>query len=296
MKKHRENRNRILLPVACGVPTRTSLKGIKDHKPLVSAKISDFFLRPKQYLLRNILKTHWEIFLSIYKHNKKQRAFGYEEGSQGKKIFYLEKEKCCPYNYLILAKLVDLIGDTQSVQNRVRSLIKIHTKHLDLEKLFQVKFSKNSIFFSWMSDFWIEQIYQFIKRTRSFLGQSKFISSRGPVWGKKNNLDIRKNGHFLFLKCQDFLILQWYQNKIHAWSNQILEKNNETQLDKNFNRISIHSHISSFSERIDKPISCLQNGTSIPHQKLMNSKSFEKKIHALPQFPKGIKQRYVRLI
>jgi hypothetical protein len=64
------------------------------------------------------------------------------------KFFYFKQENCCFFNYLILAKLCDLLGSIRiTLYNRVRTLIKIYTKFLELEKLFQIKVSKNSLFY-----------------------------------------------------------------------------------------------------------------------------------------------------
>lgn len=335
MKKHRENR------ISCD-PTGS----------FATAKIS--ILLSKHNYLTDILKTNWEKFLSTYQYSKKkqpkgaacgglphwkqsigeqleqkyhrhmllQSPKGRPKGDEGKEIFYLKKEKFCHYNYFILAKLVDLIGAAAGGDNRVRKLIKITTKYLDLEKLFQITVSKNSLFLSWISYLLIGQIYQFIKKTSAFLYKSKLISTLGTVWGKKNKLEIQNKGNVLFLKCQDFLLLKWYENKIHAWSYLVLE-GKETIFNQNYNRVSANSNINSILGNTDKHICYLQDETSSTHQKLM--RCFDEKMPKppdlrrkrgegrpkgtgegaslekdLPEVPKGVvdtrRERYLRLI
>ena len=331
MKKHRENIIRIF---PTGFPTGPSA--------LTTSKLSKIFFISKQNILKDILKNHWEHFLSTYQYNKKKKSFGCltallrwkepqenfneqkdhrhlflqhpKEGPLDNKIFfYFKKEKFCHSNYFVLAKLGDLIGNTQNLQNRVRKLIKIHTKYLELEKLFQIKVAKKSLFLCWISYLLIEQIYQFIKMTNSFLCKFQLISSLGPVWEKKKKLEIQNNGNFLFLKCQDFLILKWYQNKIHAWCYQVLVKKKETLLNpKDYKKISATSYINSILGKYDKLICYPQDETSSAHENLMKIKCFDKKRpmpistlkimdgssleNNLPEVSKELKKRYLRLI
>jgi hypothetical protein len=194
-----------------------------------------------------------------------------------KSFFYLKKEKFSQYNYLILANLVDYLGDTQIVQSRVRNFIKIQTKYLELEKLFQIKIFKNSIFLSWISYLLIEQIDQFIKMTSSFLRQFQFISLLGPLWKKKMKIEIQNTGNFLSLTYQDFLMLKWYQKKIHTWFYQVLIKTKETKINQSFNKIFKQSPISSVIEMGNKLIYDPQNEINNTFQTLEQKKKIAKK-------------------
>ena len=426
---------RLPIPRGQWVPPRAALLA-EGGGPSGSAKVSNFFLLKKSLrLLRNILKNHWEIYLLTYQYSKKKIPRGSSllslEISRNSKVqriqgskrtrapyfFYFKKEKFVHYNYLIIAKLVDLIGDKQRVQNKVRNLIKLHTKHVEVKKRFQINVSKNSIFLCWISYLLIEQIYHFIQMTNFFLCKSKLLSplaylhrgpirpsriptsltgSRGlmvPTGGslgaqspkedpgregpekefrkqenpkeqqtlplklpskegppsgispyadssssgtigireKKKKLEIQNNENFWFFKCQDFLMLKWYQKQISAWfslwdpKDQVLAKSKETFFNKTDNRISVLSHIWSFQRKVPLgmgTISCSQNETSNIHQKFMISKKVENKklskILSLRRWSsshpgaygqkdrwckrgsltlnKGLKQRYLRVI
>ena len=295
MKKHREN---------------IIQRALAPTELLATAKLSKKFFILKQKFLKVILTIHWEMFLSTYQYSKKKQSFGYfsqfsclfepissslneqkydrhmliqntEEGTSvgpsGPTGFF-KKENFCHYNFLILAKLMDLIGNTQNLQNKVRKIIKIHTKYLDLEKLFHIKVSKNSLFLYWISFLLSDQFYHFLKKTNAFLYKSKLQAPLGPVWGKKNKLEIQNNGNFLFLKCHDFLILKWYQNKIRAWSSQVLVKSKETIFNPKSNKISANSHITSILGKDDKVRQdYLPNETSSTHQKLIKINCFDEK-------------------
>lgn len=177
-----------------------------------STKLSDFCFLSKQLLLKDLLKKHWDHFLLNYKYSKRimgnfllrNAQIGFfttpslgESEHKKTSFFSFKKEKFCHYNYLILAKLIDLIGNTQSVQNRIQKIVKIHTNYLELEKVFQIKFCKTSIFLSWISYLLSEQIFHFLKMNHSFLCKSKLLS-------KKNKLEIENNGNFLFFKVSRF--------------------------------------------------------------------------------------------
>ena len=162
---------------------------------------------------------------TIFSSETKENLYLKKKDVRERNFFYLKQEKFSSSNYFILAKIVDLIGAKHCVQNRFRQLIKINTKYLELEKLFQIKVFKNTFLLYWISYLLIEQIYQFIKMNSLFLYQAKGFAPFGPVWGKKNKIEIQNNENFFFLKCKDFLMLKWYQNKIHTWCEaQILNK------------------------------------------------------------------------
>jgi hypothetical protein len=298
-------------------------------------KVSKNFFLSKQNFLEDILKTHWEHFLSTYQYNKK-KSFGcfmallrrkqsirnfpehkypqhillqnQKDWTKGQFIFSFKKEKICHFNYLILAKLLDLLGNIQTVYTRVRQLIKINTKLLALEKLFQIKVSKNSLFLWWISYLLIDQTYQFLKKTSAFLCKSKLISPLGPLWEKKNKLEIQNTGNFLSIKCQDFLILKWYQNKIQTWSYQVLVPRKEILFHQNYNTISANSDMNIILGQNDKFLSYPKDETNINYQNLLQTKWFYEKIsmakipkrsslkNNLLEVSKGLKQRYFKLI
>ena len=319
MKKDRENIIRIF-------PTESFAR----------EKLPKNFFLAKQNFLEDILKTHWEHFLSTYQYSKKKKSFGclkallrwkqsignfpeqkysqhlllqsQKDWTKGKFLFYLKKEKNCHFNYLILAKLLDLLGNIQTLYNRIRQLIKIDTKFLELEKLFQIKISKNSLFFCWISYVVIEQIYQFLKKTSAFLCKSKLFSPLSPLWEKKNKLEIQNNGNFLSIKCQDSLILKWYQNKLQIWSYQVLVPSKEIIFNQNSNKISDTNYMNNILGQKDKFLCYPKYETNTNYQTLLKTKWFDEKRpmtkipkrtsleNNLPEVSKRLKQRYLRLI
>lgn len=86
------------------------------------------------------------------------------------------------------------------------------------------------------------------------------------------------------------MILQWYQNKIFTWYEQILNKNKEIRLNLNHNRVSVSSPVNSVFYLNEKHIWYPQDETNSTHYKLMRKKGFDEKSDNL------LKQRYVRLI
>lgn len=319
MKKDREN----IIPI---FPTESFTR----------AKLSKNFFFLKQNFLEDILETHWEKFLFTYQYSKKKKSFGsfsplrwkqsignlteqtypqhlflknQKEWTKDKNFFYFKQENCYIFNYLILAKLLDLLGSVRiTLYNRIRTLIKIYTKFLELEKLFQIKVSKKSLFLCWISYLLIEQLYKFLKKTNAFLGKSKLISPLSPLWEKKNKLEIQNNGNFLSVKCQDFLILKWYQNKIQTWSYQVFVPSKEIISNHNYNKILVNSHITNILEQDDKFLWYPQYKTLSNYQTLLQTKYFDEKIpmtnipkrisleNNLPGLSKELKQRYLRLI
>lgn len=319
MKKDRENIIRIF-------PTESFAR----------TKLSKNFFLSKQNFLEDILKTNWEHFLSTYQYNKKKsfcclmtllrrkQSLGnfpeqkypqhillqnQTDWTKDKFLFsFLKEKRNLSFNYLILAKLLDLLGNIQTLHNRVRQLIKIDTKFLELEKLFQIKVSKNSLFLWWISYLLIEQIYQFLKKTSAFLCKSKLISPLGPIWGKKNKLEIQNNGNFLSIKCQDFLILKWYQNKIQTWSYQVVVPTKEILFNQNYNKISATNYMNNILGQNNKFLCYSKDETNTNYQTLLKTKWFDEKMpmtkiskktsleNNLPEVSKGLTQRYLRLI
>jgi hypothetical protein len=317
-------------------------------------KLRIFFFISKKNLLRIKLKNYWEQFLSTYQlskkkilsrvsslpfvafedferrvahrclplqhWNKKTQRYSRENVSHPgsheghKSFFYLKKEKFSQYNYLILAKLMDCLGDTQIVQSKIRDFIKIQTKYLELEKVFQFKIFKNSIFFSWISYLLIEQIEKFIKMTTSFLCKFQYSSLLGPLWRNKIQIEIQNTGNFLFLTYKDFFMLKWYQKKIHTWFYQVLIKTKETTYGPhNSKKIFNHSHISSVIEMGKKLIYSPKNEISNTFQIVKQKRNFTEngkinnwspqesnkrleKISVRLQKTKNSKQRYFKLL
>lgn len=323
------------------------MKTYKKYKiePKATINFRIFFLITKKNLLRIRLKDYWEQFLSTYQLRKKKLLseisslpFGIFENFQRqrnshwfsscdlnkktnrsiienvqKSFFYFKKEKFFQYNYLILAKLVDCLGERQIVQSKIRDLTKIQTKYLDLEKFFQIKIFKNSIFFSWISYFLIEQIDKFIKMNTSFLRKFQYISLLGPLWRNKIKIEVQNTGTFLFLGYKDFLMVKWYQKKIHTWFYQVLMKNKEKKINHNSNQIFNHTHISSVSEMGNKFIYYPQNEINntfhtgkekknFPEKGKRNNSSLQESNKILEQISvrlqktKNSKQRYLKLL
>lgn len=239
----------------------------------------------------------------IFSYDTKENLSHKKKFLRERKFFYLKQEKFSSSNYFILAKIVDLLGVKHSVQNRLRQLIKINTKYLELEKLFQIKVFKDTFFLYWISYLLIDQIYQFIKMNSLFLYQAKFISPFGPVWGKKNKIEIQNNGNFLFLKCQDFIMLKWYQNKIHTWCEaQIFNKKTSfNQFNQGHLCVAPTSHIRTSLLgkgcvfEFTNTISYSQDETNPLFQTLHAMQSASGKMNNLTKVSNGLKQRYLRL-
>jgi hypothetical protein len=206
--------------------------------PYKGPKARSYGQWPKlQYFLKLKLTTQWENFLINYKDNNKFLPQAASSETRGAKLFFYKKEKFCEYNYFILAKLINFIGVTPILQNKVRQLVKIHNKHLELEKLLKIKLAKNSIFFYWISFVLMKQMYKFVKMYSSFLCKSNLIPTKNKLEIQNKASGYPEGRNFLFFKCPDFFMLKWYQNKINVWSFQVLcaPKSKETLNNKNNN-------------------------------------------------------------
>ena len=227
------------------------------------------------------LKNFWENYLFTYKISKRKATIfssavdTVERSTEKISISPLgsslrdhwrrdKKEKFCDINYLIIAKLIDLIGNNRILQNIVRKLVKIHNQQLELEKIFQLKLTKNSIFFCWIRFVLLEQMYKFLQTYSSFICKSNLIAN-------KNKVEIQGQ-KFVFFKCTDLMMVKWYQNKIKAWSFQVLSKKKEILNPKNHNTFSTLNQINTCS--FNKNIFSLQNETNSIHQKLFRTNSF----------------------
>jgi hypothetical protein len=94
----------------------------------------------------------------------------------------------------------------------------------------------------------------------------------------KDKLEIQNNGKFLSVKCQDFLILKWYQNKIQTWSYQVFVPSKEIISNHNYNKILVKSHINNILEQDDKFLWYPQYKTLSNYQTLLKTKYFDEKI------------------
>lgn len=278
-------------------------------------------------LIKNFLQNYWEIFLSTYQSSKKKlyfgttpMSFGFSKNLKGRvagdhdcllserihqqredtNFFYLKKETIFSSNFFILAKIVNLIGDTKIVQKIVRQLIKIQSKHLELEKLIKIKTFQNGFFFTWICYLLMEQFYQFIKNSSVFLYRAQFVSPFGSLWRNRNKIEnhtydrrpISQISPCFIFKCKDFLILKWYKNNIHKWIYQILDKNKKTNLNQNSKKSSAPNVIRSILGKIDKPIFYPQAETNSSHQNIIREKCVD--VNYLLSY--GLKQRYLKLI
>jgi len=299
------------------------------------AKFSKNFLLLKENVLVKILKNHWENFLSTYQYSKKKKSFGFfsllrwkqsishlseqkypqqvyvenkKKCTEEKKFFYFEKQKCCPFNYLLLAKLLDSLGTTQVLHNKVCKLIRLYLKFVELEKVFNILVSKESLFLGWISYLLIQEISQVIKKTILFFYNFKGISPLGPLWRKKNKLEIQNSENLLFVKSQDFLILKWYKNKMQTWSHQVLVPSKEVLYNQNYEKLLVKTHTNNIIGYNEKIHCYSKYKTNKNYQTLLKKQCFDEKLpltkisktnfleNNLISISKVLQQRYLKLL
>lgn len=287
-------------------------KGIKTFS--IKSLSSEMILKKKFLIktnyLRDLLKKNWENFLLTYQ-------FTAEKGSlatlKSTKFFYSKKEKNFQINYLVLAKLVDFLGNNQKVKNKLRTFIKTYLKYSEVQKVFGIDVFQKSIFSSWIADLWIHKIYNFIKITNSFLYKSNVLLFLKSILKKelKNSLHYlgQNNESFLFFKSKDFFILKWYQNRIDAWLYKVLNKGQETNLVHQFNKFVSTISTNNFFAKLDNLSHCRQDNedscvlkniqiqkTFITHQKREKKDFYNRKTQIRAKELKMVKQKYLLVI
>lgn len=287
-------------------------KGIKTFsiKSLSSEMIPKSFFLLKTNYLRDLLKKNWENFLLTYQSTQEKRSLATLKSTN---FFYSKKEKFFQTNYLVLAKLVDFLGNSQKVKNKLRKFIKTYLKYLEVEKLFGIEFFQKSFFSSWISDLLSHQIYHFIRITNSFLYKSNvlfFLRSIGKKELKISLRDLQQNNEsFLFFKSKDFLILKWYQNRIYAWLYKVLNKGQETNFVHQFNKLvstistnNVFAKLDNLSHcRQDEENSCVLKNIQIhktfsTYQKRNKKDFYNQKIQIQTKDLKKVKQKYLLVI
>jgi len=233
-------------------------KGIKNFSR--RSLLLSFENNPKRFLvsktnyLRDLLKRNWEIFLLIYQSTKEKMPLVPLKNTS---FFYSKQERFFDYNYLIIAKIIDLVGNIPKIKHQIRNLVQKYFQHFELEKFFRMKLFKNNIFLSWISDLLLQEILYFLKKTNLFFYQSRllfFFKSK-----LKSKVEFKTNKNLLVFQCSDFLSLKWYQSRINTWLFKILNKKQNTnfvhQLNKSATAISTNNVCNNFDNFLD----CLLN-------------------------------------
>jgi hypothetical protein len=156
------------------------------------------------------------------------------------KFFFFQEDKFSPFNFLIFSKLLDFLGNTPCIKTWIQTLLKLYNQYFELERFFpngpylphrgpverQSKSMNNTVPLLWIASLLIEQIYQFLTRTRPFFN---FLNISIPAWKRTAKKNLKIKWSWLFFKCSDLLLSKWYQNKIHEWASRVLAKNKKIQ-------------------------------------------------------------------
>lgn len=286
------------------------MKKVKEMEIRIQRQknLSSFF-STKQNLFEEYLKKNWKHFLSIYKYSKKKMfvrisrvqapylnyfpsKLGRISKTKNNKNFscfcFLPNEHFYSYNYLVLAKLVEIFNQTKNGKTALQVLLRLENNRIHLEKVLQMVFKKNSFFFSWFAFVFSDQIFQFLKKLSFFLSKSKLFSN-------KSKIEVYNQGTFLFFKTQDFSILQWYQNKINAWVNQIEIKNKEKQLKRDDTKSSLFN-VNNFFFFKENYLCSAQNEKNNTSKQLNRKIPFKQKSNRLLFALSMVKQKYLILI
>lgn len=257
----------------------TSVSFERNQKETLVSKIN---------YLRDLLKRNWEIFLLIYQSTKEKMFLVPFKKTN---FFYSKKERFVNYNYLILAKIIDLLGNIQKVKDKIRNLVQKYFKHFELEKIFRVELLKDNIFLSWISDLLIQEISYFLKRTNLFFYKSNFLFFLKSTL--KKIFEFPTNENFLVFQGSDFLILKWYQSRIDNWLFQIFNKKQDTSfihhLNKKISRISTNNVCENSRVLNDFDI---QKNLSLYHSKKKKYFCNQKLKNQIKDFKK-VKQKYI---
>jgi len=277
--------------------------------PIQRKKESNLYFSTRQYFFEKFLKKYWKHFLSIYKYSKRKMFLRISiarsaylnyfprnlvRNSEIKKnknfscFYFLPKHNFYSYNYLVLAKLVEILSQTKNVKTYLQALLKLENNRIHLEKVLQILLKQNSFFFSWFGFFFSDRIFQFLKKLNLFLSKSKLFS-------KQNKIEVYNQGNFLFFKSQDFSILQWYQNKINGWLNQIEINKKETRLKRDEAKTSV-LNTSNFFFFKENYLCSAQNERNSTPQQLTRERPFKTKSNRLLFLLSMVKQKYLTLI
>ena len=219
------------------------------------------------FFLKKKIKNQWEVFLCTYEYTKKKRPFDFyslpfvssrdqntpvvssrihntiistttltepkvckkKRQEDHTKFFCFQEDKFSPFNFLIFAKILDFLGKVPSIKTRIRTLLKLYNQHFELERFFQIQSMNNTALFLWLASLLIDQIYRFLRRTRS-----KFQIFNKSILGSERMIKkLKKKKSWLFFTFSDLLLAKWYQNKIHDWAYRVLAKNKKTQIHQN---------------------------------------------------------------
>lgn len=186
-------------------------------------------------LLRKWLEKHWEFCLSIYKKTTEDYIIDQNRYPSP----FLQIQVAFDYNYLFLAKIVDFLCKTRTLQYTVRKLTKQELEYRHTEDFLAKKSQQPSLFASWLSRLWIEQFNRYIRRCTLYLAKVHFILD----W---RHIHIRYFPHSLLLNIKDLLILKLYYHRTILWHNCILcDKNKEKELLDNL--YDCHQRLSNIS-------------------------------------------------
>jgi hypothetical protein len=143
--------------------------------------------------------------------------------TKGQPFFSGHQEKFPFYNFLVIAKLLDLLGKTHSIRVQVCQLIKVQLKHSEIEKIFQIELLKNNFFLSWISYLLLEQIFKPLTIDCSSLKSFRLTGLLVFRSKKKLQIEIKTTKDSILMKSYDLSILNWYQKRFKAWSYQLLD-------------------------------------------------------------------------
>jgi hypothetical protein len=117
---------------------------------------------------------------------------------------------------LFLAKIVNLVCNTNNLKYIIRHLVKKEFSHSNLVNVLSKKDINNSLFVCWLVRLWIDEFYQYMKRSTIYLVQSSLILN-------SQNIQLKHWTKFDFLKIQtcDLLILKFYGYRSTMWYNKI---------------------------------------------------------------------------
>lgn len=286
------------------------MKKFKEMKiPIQLKKESILCFSTKQYFFEKLLKKYWKYYLSIYKYSKRKmflrisiarsaylnyfpsnlvRISQIKKNNNFSCFYFLPNEPFSSYNYFVLSKLVEILSQTKFVKTFLQTLLKLQTNRVHLEKVLQILFKKNSFFFSWFSFFFSDRIFQFLKKLNFFLSKSKLFS-------KKNKIEVFNQGNFLFFKSKDFSILQWYQNKINGWLNQIEINTKESRSKRDETKTSVLNTNNFFFFK-ENYLCSAQNEKNNTSQQLNRKTPFKEKTNRLLFLSSMVKQRYLTFI
>jgi hypothetical protein len=148
-------------------------------------------------LLRKMLEKNWDIYLSVYTNccttflNKKTHSY------------FLQIPFPSNSNYLLLAKIFNLLCNSSNLKYIIRQLAKKEFNDIQLVKCLSKKFLSKSFFFRWLLRLWIEKLSEYMQCYNAYICKSPWIID-------VHNIKIRYLKSYLFFEIKDLLFLRFY--------------------------------------------------------------------------------------